>query len=239
MITKQYKFKYLVLSAIAVCTLIISCNKSDEIVYTGVPQASVLLSPVNDQACEIGEVIDDRATVTFNWSETSETEVYDLTITNLITQEINPNFNLEVTTTTVLLERGYPYSWTITSKNTGDVVTKSDTWKFYLSGEGESNFVPFPAQLISPESGVTVTPEDGIITLEWNESSDADGEDVTYTFFMDKIDGKQEPLEEWKNLTTNTIEVPVDAGSVYFWHVETTDGNNTALSTTYTFKTED
>lgn len=235
----QYKFKYLVIFAIVVSTLVLSCNKDEETMLTGTPEASVLLSPENNQPCEIGEIIDDRATVTFTWEAASETEAYDLTITNLITQEINPNFNLKETTKTVLLERGYPYSWKITTKNTGDIVTDSETWKFYLSGDGESNFVPFPAQLVSPKSGVTVTPDNGNVTLEWEESSDPDGDNITYTVFIDKIDGKQPPLDDWKNLTNTTITVPVDAGSIYFWHVETTDGNNTALSTTYTFKTED
>lgn len=236
---KQFKFKIQFFLTITAFMVLASCNNNEELVFTGTPEVSVLLAPENNQACEIGDIIDDRATVTFNWQSAGETEVYDLTITNLITEEINPNFNLDNTTATVLLERGYPYSWNITTKNTGNTVTKSDTWKFYLSGDGESNFAPFPVQLTSPKSGVTVTPDAGTVTLEWDESSDPDEDSITYTVFIDKIDGKQEPLEEWKNITTNSIVVPVDSSSIYYWHIETSDGNNTALSTIYTFKTQD
>ncbi|ULC59035.1 hypothetical protein MBM09_14110 [Flaviramulus sp. BrNp1-15] len=237
--TTNYIFNFKALLVFIAMTFIISCSDDDTISYTETPGKVALALPFNNEECEVGEIIDDRATVTFNWESASNTEKYDLLITNLVTQVMHPNFNLTETTKDVLLERGYPYSWKITTKNSGEEVTISDTWKFYLSGEGESNTIPFPTTLLSPQSGVTVTPDNGNVRLEWNGSSDTDGDDITYSVFADTVDGNQEIPEEWKGLTETSITIPVNAGTIYYWHIETTDGVNTSISATYTFKTTD
>lgn len=82
------------------------------------------------------------------------------------------------TSAKVNLERGHPYSWLITSRNSGSVSTTSDVWKFYLARDGESNFAPFPASAIAPTTGATVTPADDKVTLEWESVSDPDGDTV-------------------------------------------------------------
>lgn len=222
---------------VTIMSLISCSNDNGDDTNIETPGVVTLASPLNNQECEVGEIIDDKATVTFSWGSAENTEKYDLTITNLVTQEINPNFNLTETTIDVLLDRGYPYSWTVTTKNSGDEVTTSETWKFYLSGEGESNSVPFPTTLLSPQSGITVTPDNGTVTLEWAASSDADGDAITYTVFADTVDGNQEPLEAWKEITETSISISVQPDTIYYWHVETNDGENSAISTIYTFKT--
>lgn len=238
--TTKYIFNVSSLMVFIAGVLVCSCSSDDgPPTYTDTPEKVTLVLPLNNQECEVGVIVEDKATVTFSWDAVGNTEKYDLTIVNLVTQEINPNFNLTETTKDVLLKRGYPYSWTITTKNSGDEVTISDTWKFYLSGEGETNTVPFPATLLSPQSGITVTPNNGTVTLDWANSSDADGDTVTYTVFADTIDGNQEPLEAWRNISESNMTIAVEAGKIYFWHVETSDGVNTAISSTYTFKTAD
>jgi len=236
--TLKYVFNMKVLLVFMTMALIMSCSNNDgPPSYSETPGESNLVTPLNNQECEIGEVIDDKAWVTFSWEATENTEKYDLTIINLVTLEINPNFNLTETTIDVLLERGYPYSWKIVTKNSGETKTSSETWKFYLSGEGETNGVPFPATLLSPQSGVTVTPDSGNVTLQWQSSSDADGDSVKYIVYADTIDGKQEPDEAWQELTTTSLTIPVESGKIYYWRVGTGDGVNTAFSPIYTFRT--
>jgi hypothetical protein len=155
---------------------------------------------------------------------------------NLETENVTLTIGLRTNSTNVTLLRGYPYSWKVTSRNSGDTDTESEMWKFYLAGEGESNTVPFPATLLSPSSGATVTPTDGKVTLEW-ESSDSDGDDVTFTVFADTVDGNQDVPEAWQNITENSIDIDVAPGTIYYWHIETSDGINTSISATYTFRT--
>ena len=218
--------------------LVVSCSDNEIVkpVYTDAPGIAVLNEPINNQACEIGEVIGNLAVVSFNWEASASTEDYNLTITNLNTQKVTLNVGLTTNATVVRLERGHPYSWKVTSRNSIGGTVDSETWKFYLSGDSESNNVPFPASLLSPTSGQIVAPVEGKVTLEW-EGSDSDGDAVTFTLFVDEIDGNQPVPEAWQNLSVTTMEVSVEPETSYFWHVETSDGENTSISQTYTFKT--
>lgn len=233
-----YIFNVKALLVFIVSLFILSCSDDDgdKPTYDTTPGQAVLVVPLNNQQCEIGEVIDDSAVVSLSWEASSATEKYDIEVENLITNNRILTIGLTENHTTVTLLRGYPYSWKVTSRNSGDTVTVSEVWKFYLSGEGESNSVPFPATLLSPASGVTVTPTNGTVTLDW-ESSDADGDAVTYTVYADTIDGNQDVPDEWKGITESTIDIDVQPGTIYFWHIETSDGVNTSISVTYTFKT--
>ncbi|AVR45656.1 pectate lyase [Christiangramia fulva] len=221
-------------------TIAVSCSKEDdsEIINFNTPGAAQLVLPQDNTECEVGEVVANMAEVAFEWNEASDAERYDLVITNLATQEVTKRPNLTTTSLMVRLERGNPYSWVIVSKNRGEETTTSNPYRFYVAGEAGSNNVPFPATLLAPASGATVTPVDGKVTLEWeSDLTDIDGDPLTFTLFADAVDGNQEPLEEWKGLTETSMEIQVDPNSVYYWHVETSDGKNTAISNTFSFRT--
>jgi hypothetical protein len=222
--------------------LLTSCGGSDSSAPTptpivNTPGKSVLISPVNNTTCEPGtNTTTTQSTVVFSWNSASDTETYDLKIINLNTQEVTTQTGITTTTKNVTLTRGIPYSWTITSKNKGTTTTVSDTWKFYLAGNGVTNYAPFPASAVSPLPGVFVTPVNGKVTLTW-ETSDVEGSALTYILYFDTVDGKQTPLEANKNLTAKSKEVAVNSNTVYYWRVVTSDGTNTSTSVVYTFKT--
>jgi hypothetical protein len=220
--------------------LITSCGGSDSGSSTPTissPSKSVLIAPANNTSCETGSTSSTtQSTVTFSWNSTSNTETYDLKIVNMNTQEVNSQIGITKTTKEVPLTKGVPYSWTITSKNKGTNTTVSETWKFYLGGNGVTNYAPFPASAVSPLQGGVITPANGNLTLRW-ETSDVEGSPLTYTLYFDTIDGKQSPLETNKNLTAKSKEVSVNPNTVYYWRVVTSDGNNSATSVVYSFKT--
>ncbi|WP_051205300.1 right-handed parallel beta-helix repeat-containing protein [Salinimicrobium xinjiangense] len=223
-----------------IAALTVSCSSDDDAleVNTEVPGAANLVLPQDNTQCEVGEVVANMAEVFFEWNEATHAESYDLVITNLATQEVKQRPNLTTTDLMVRLERGHAYSWKIISKNAGEETTESDSYRFYVAGEPGSNNVPFPATLSAPASGVQISPVDGKVTLQWEAAAtDTDGDPLTFTLFADTVDGKQEPSEEWKGLTVNSMEIEVEPNSLYYWHVETSDGQNTAISNTYTFRT--
>ena len=177
--------------------------------------------------------------VLFTWTASSDTNTYDLKITNLNTSVVINRTALTSTSTKVTLDKGVPYSWNITSKSTASTTsTASDTWKFYLLGPGIVNYAPFPADLKTPASGSTVTRDgDGKVTFTW-DGSDPDGDSLNYTLYVDATDGKQTPPTAQTDLTVKTLAVALDAATTYYWRVKTSDGTNSSYSIVYSFKTE-
>jgi len=195
------------------------------------PGKATLSTPENNKACE---ELNSAGQVSFSWNASTETDSYDLKITNLNNQQqINQN-NITSTSKAVTLTKGIPYSWNITSKNKGDKTTTSDTWQFYLAGDGEVNFAPFPALPVSPAPGSQVAPTDGAITLEWS-GSDADGDTLSYIIEMDTTDGLQETIVV-ESTTDTQATVNVDTDTIYYWRIITSDGVNSATSIVYSFR---
>jgi len=128
-------------------------------------------------------------------------------------------------------------SW-ITSKNKGTQTTSSDTYKFYLAGDGEENAAPFSAEAIAPQPGSSVTAsENNTVSIEW-EAADPDSFTLTYTLHIDTVDGRQEPTEENTGLSTNTKEGAVESGTIYHWSVTTSDGSISVTSDVFSFRVD-
>lgn len=196
------------------------------------PGKAVLTSPENNKTCE---EVNTSGQVTFSWNASTDTDAYDLKITNLNTQGVSNQNNLTTTSKAVTLSKGIPYSWSITSKNEGTKTTTSDTWQFYLAGDGVVNYAPFPATAVSPSPGASVARTSGKVTVEWS-GSDADDDSLTYTLEMDTIDGIQEVVIA-EDISESSVEVSVEADTVYYWRVISSDGQNTSTSIVYTFRT--
>jgi hypothetical protein len=158
-------------------------------------------------------------------------------ITDLNTNVATTQSGLTVTTKKVTLTKAVPYSWKIVSKSTKTTTTtSSDTWNFYLAGAGVSNYAPFPATIVAPKS-VIVSPTNGKVTLSWT-GADPENDALTYTVYIDKVDGKQDPPAAQKNITAKTIDVSVEVGQVYYWRIKTSDAQNSSYTVVYQFKVQ-
>ena len=98
------------------------------------PGKATLVAPANNKTCETGtSVSDTQSTVTFNWNASANTNTYDVQITNLNTSTATNKNGVSSTSTTATLDKGVPYSWKVTSKNTTSttqhlVIFGSFTW---------------------------------------------------------------------------------------------------------------
>ena len=205
------------------------------------PGSVTLTAPANGKVCETGTSISDsKSNVDFSWEASSNTSTYDLQITNLNTSSVVNKTGLTTINTTVDLEKGQPYSWKVISKNASTTQTgTSSSWKFYLAGEGIKNYAPFPADLKTPNSGSTVSrSSDGKITFTWEGADPDQGDELKYTLYVDKTDGKQTPSSDLTNLSAKTADVALDGDSTYYWRIKTSDGTNSSFSLIYSFKTE-
>ena len=205
------------------------------------PGSVTLTSPANGKVCETGtSTSDTKSNVDFTWQASSNTSTYDLQITNLNTSSVINKNGLTTISATVELDKGQPYIWKVISKNTTTTQTGTSTsWKFYLAGSGIKNYAPFPADLKSPSSGSTVSrSSDGKVTFTWEGSDPDQGDELKYTLYVDKTDGKQSPLSDLTNISAKTADVALDADTLYYWRVKTSDGTNSSFSIVYSFRTE-
>jgi len=200
--------RILINSLIVMCLILSSCSSDPYTFRVPVdPTAANLSKPANNSQClEVEKV-------KFEWNKSENTESYTITIINLLSNEVTTQ-NSSTNTLEVTLPKGQPYSWQITSKNSGSSkIAKSEVWKFYLSGEAQFNHAPFPAEIISPKNDAKVNT--GSIKLSWTVSDVDTGDTHKFDIKLDKVDGTtlistdQSATEKNEDLSAGT----------YFWQV--------------------
>ena len=246
------KLGYYFLYALSFVLIIVSCSAEDDDSGTTTPAVtqqpapaptpqvptpgkSSLSAPENNEVCYEGEEVDDRnSEVTFSWDASSDTDSYDLVINNQETSQSQTESGITSTSKAVILATDVSYSWKVVSKaNDTSDTTESDTWQFYLAGDGQENYAPFPATILSPTSGAALDSNNGSITLSWEGNDPDEGDSLTYTIYLDEVDGLQDPIEEDSSETE--LEVSVESGTTYYWRVKTSDGKSSSFTLVYSF----
>lgn len=225
-----------IFSILILSYVIISCGKGKETI-TPPPTAAILNSPINNEACNTGVIVSDtESKITFNWQAGSNVDTYLLTVTNLLNKE-QITQSVSSTSAEITLKRNTPYSWLVTSKSNKNTSTAdSEKWKFYNAGLANSTYAPYPAEIISPKLGQTVTATNGKITLEW-KGADADNDIKNYDIYLGTT--KTPSLIKGEHVGNTLTEVAVNVTSTYYWKVITRDSKgNTSDSGLIEFKTK-
>lgn len=199
------------------------------------PGQSSLSAPANNEVCLEGQEVDaTNSSVTFSWNASTDTDSYDLVITNQKTNSSQTEAGITSTSKEVTLENDLSYSWKIISKanDTSDTST-SEVWQFYLAGDGQENHTPFAATVLNPLAGTAVDATDSSIGLSW-EGNDPDADDtLSYTIYFGETNPPQETIAE--DVSETSKEVPVESGKTYYWRIKTTDGINSSFTLVYSF----
>lgn len=203
------------------------------------PETVTLLFPLNNETCEPGELIDDsRAIIKLFWEESSNTDYYEVSVIDLSSGESQIISNVLMNEQEVVLIRSRVYEWSVTSVNQrSDTTSTSEVFQFYLEGEQTDNIAPTTPILLTPESGKTI--DAGEKLFSWESSSDADGDNLLYTLYLDTIDGKQEPPVEQIAIVANSILRLLEPGLQYYYRVEVSDGQIISSSETRSFRTRE
>lgn len=215
--------------------MIMSCGSDDGGTGEGGggnTDAAALGAPVNNSECITGiEVSATQSKVTFEWSEATGAQSYFVYVKNLDTQSTlqysaGNNTSLEVT-----LNKATPYSWYV-SANKATTSVNSETWKFYNSGPGITNYAPFPAELVAPAMSASVYGP--TVSLQWT-ASDLDSDIENYKVYFGTTNS---PTTLAGTVTQPTLAgVAVTSGGTYYWKVVTTDDEgNTSTSPVFQFK---
>lgn len=216
----------------------ISCGGDDDgdVVPVVLPDATkVSLSfPENNTECNEGSFISDTHNrVVFKWGMDANNDSYTIYVKNLDSENLIPyEVPLNENELAITIIKGAPYSWWVISKVTGNPVTaKSEVWKFYNAGLPKESHPPFPAEVVSPVMGSTI--ESGTIKLQW-EGSDIDNDIASYAVLLDT---SEIPTTSIGTATTNSINVEVESGTVYYWKVISVDSaGNESNSQIFQFK---
>ena len=196
---------------------------------TGSPGSADLIAPASNNSCLLGTSVDAfTSNVLFQWSDSEDTDSFDLTYTNLLTNDTKTKTGIKTNSTTILLFKGISYAWSVKSIKSNSRVATSGTSKFYLAGPSLVTNVPLGAVLKSPNTS------SGKTTLSWTGSDADTGDVLTYSIYVDKIDGKQTPVKT--GVSSSSVDLTLDSGSTYYWRVKTTDqNNNSSFSSIATF----
>lgn len=186
------------------------------------PGKAVLTEPAKNSECTpVQSSSDSNSLVRFRWQPAAHSDSYELHVTNLTTGNSIIK-NQRGTTETVSLEKGAPFAWFIVSKNaqTADKVF-STTWLFYNPGT-QTNYVPFPAEIIAPEPGATVFKDiNNEVTLQWS-GADIDNDIESYKIYF-SIESPPNVLIASAGANETTQKVVVISDTVYYWRIVTSD----------------
>ena len=224
-------------------TINVSSNTNLTANFTAIPDpptASTLSFPEDDKVCQEGTTVSDtESSVNFQWSVSENTASYDLTINDIDAETSVTYSDITETNKDATLVTARSYSWQIVSKSDETSTTAtSELWQFYLAGDGEENFAPYPASIISPASGSTVSAsEEGLVTLKWS-GEDPDEDTLTYTVYIDTVDGLQDANGTITDLTEKETTYEVTSGSVYYWRVKSSDGQSSSFTQVFSFRVE-
>ncbi|RAV28023.1 hypothetical protein [Sinomicrobium soli] len=214
------------------------CNSDDDAPV--IPGDVGLVFPLKDQPCEQGiNSAGDRSRIFFEWTPAENAQRYDLVVNDLETGENFITYT-EIYDTKKELElvHNRAYSWYVISRNIDSEETgMSPEWNFFFVGEPKDNYAPFPARLLSPGYGSTIRSSDGMVNLEW-ETSDPDGDQLSYTLYLDEVDGMQQPDDGFTAIENTAISLELDGGRTYYWRIKASDGANSSYSPVYTFSVE-
>lgn len=188
------------------------------------PESFLLLYPEDGETCLDGVDQDDNeASVLFRWQRSSNATSYSIVIENMSSgQKVTSSTSAPNLSQNLL--KSQLYSWEVTAAgDQGGGSVKSEKWSFYLAGEDQVSFGPFPPELASPRPSATVSVNaSNQITLSWT-GSHQDDNISGYEVYLDTQNAST--LVGTVDAQTNQLDVDVASGSTYYWKVVALDSN--------------
>lgn len=196
------------------------------------PSAATLVFPENNTECNEGVIRSTtESTVNFRWEVAENADTYQVNLRNLNTNE-ERLINSTATNLDITILRATPYAWSVISRsNSSSESTTSEVFLFYNAGLPLNNFAPFPAEVLAPRIGATLSPDN--ITLEWR-ATDIDNDIISNTVFLAM---ENPPTIEIAQTVTSRTTIKIDAPGIYFWAVTILDSEgNSSTSQTFQFR---
>ena len=213
---------------------IYSCGSDDR---PPSPVATQLIFPEENSECTAGvDVSATQSRIDFSWEAAANTDTYRLSVNGLLTGD-SDTYTTASTSFEVTLQKGEPYSWSVTSisDNSSQTAT-SETWNFYNAGDGVESYAPFPARVVTPEMGATVLASGGTLTLQW-EGADVDNDISGYNVYLDTSDPPVTLIGTFVGSVSFQAN-GLTSDTIYYWRIVTVDAEgNSSDSEVFQFRT--
>jgi len=200
------------------------------------PDAARLVFPLKSSQCNTGvDVTPNTSTVTFEWQAGANTDSYRLVVINLNTGGIKETQTM-TPAASLVIDKGEPFEWYVISSNEkSEERTQSETWRFYNAG-AVTTYIPFPAEIVAPESGSSVAVDlNNEISLEWS-SSDIDNDVISFEVYYGTVN-PPETLVASPSVSITNLKVDAMTNTVYYWRVITIDAEgNSSDSGVFDFR---
>jgi hypothetical protein len=212
--------------------ILLGCSKKSD---PSPPDAVNLVFPGQNSECTTGiDKTDTTSEVEFSWQSSNNTETYELRVTHMLTNVVK-TATTTGTSAALTIDKGSPYSWQVLSRNTQTQTTASSaSWQFYNAGS-QTNYAPFPAEILAPVSGENVSIDvNGEVTLSWS-GVDIENDITGYDIYHGTVNPPTELLTS--TLVGNTdLQIVAVPGS-YYWKVVTKDREgNSSDSGVYSYR---
>tara|TARA_R110001583_G_scaffold31233_3_gene107058 strand:+ start:6935 stop:7630 length:696 start_codon:yes stop_codon:yes gene_type:complete len=229
------KFIYIIILG----TLLWSCGGSGGdnppvVIENKAPSTPTLIYPSSNLLCI-------ENSISFKWNastdpDAGDTVTYQIQIAkdNSFTQIVESISNTS-TTRDITLEKGVAYYWRVSAKDTkNNTSSYSIVNSFYTEGNGVSNYLPFSAEIVSPNLNAVV--QTNSTTLTWN-ASDVDNDPLSFDVYF----GTDNPpaTKTASNLTNKSLAVNLTSATTYYWKIIVKDdkGGET-IGQVWNFKTD-
>lgn len=198
------------------------------------PKPVALIFPENRSECNEGVYINEEwSLVNFQWKAAEDTDTYEIRIKNSKNQTWT-SVSTDKTETEIQLLRGVQYQWRVISKNSNSTkIATSETWDFYNSGHGITNYAPFTPTLTYPRNEQILRSGDNYY-FEWS-CSDLDNDPLIYDLFVGR---HPDSLNLVKTLsqTQEYIYGYAKRNEWYYWKIQVSDDHgNISISETNSF----
>ncbi|WP_293310005.1 hypothetical protein [Pedobacter sp. UBA5917] len=213
----------------------LGCGKKTEEPNVIQPAQAKLISPLQNEICTSGTVTSATTSkIKFLWEAASNADGYTVNITYL-QDGSSVIYSTAQTSLEVVLQRAKPYMWSVKSlSGNANTFSVSDSWKFYVAGEGATSYAPYPAEASYPKDGDLITALGGKTSISW-QTTDVDSDMLTYSIYLGETSSPALYKADIKQNYLN--DILVTSKKTYFWKVVTADKDgNKSESTLFQFK---
>ncbi|WP_028888084.1 fibronectin type III domain-containing protein [Tenacibaculum ovolyticum] len=208
--------------AIFSLTLFISCGgTSSKEPVNDAPTKVDLIYPTQNLLC-----IDN--TISFDWSDATDENNDDISykIEFSDTREmanVTKTETANTSTKSITLDKGIAYYWRVTAiDGKGKSGEVSLVNAFYTKGVGETNTVPFTAEIVSPVNEASLGAGTVSVDLKWKGADSNTNDTLKYEVYF----GETTDLTLLEGDVTVLIKnVTIESGKTYYWKINTIDNS--------------